>query len=65
MKRKFLPKLLEAMGLACVMVGFVQGVYGDMWGELYLPIGGIFIFVIGRHIEKRIEKAAASVEGTG
>ena len=65
MKRKVLPKLLEATGIACVMVGLVQGVYGDTWGELYLLIGGIFIFVIGRHIEKRIEKAAASAEGTG
>ena len=63
MKRKIFPKLLEATGLACVIVGLVQGVYGDMWGELYLLIGGIFIFAIGRQIEKRIEKTAARVEG--
>jgi len=47
------------------MVGLVQGIYGDMWGELYLLIGGIFIFVVGRQIEKRIERAAAKVEGVG
>jgi len=62
-KRKIFPKLLEATGLACVIVGLVQGVYGDMWGELYLLIGGIFVFAIGRQIEKRIEKTAARVEG--
>ncbi|HYQ86837.1 MAG TPA: hypothetical protein VES59_06300 [Bacteroidota bacterium] len=65
MKRRILPKLLQATGIACVMVGLVQGIYGDMWGELYLLIGGIFIFVVGRQIEKRIERAAAKVEGVG
>jgi len=64
-KRRILPKLLQATGIACVMVGLVQGIYGDMWGELYLLIGGIFIFVVGRQIEKRIERAAAKVEGVG
>jgi hypothetical protein len=39
--------------------------YGDMWGELYLLIGGIFIFAVGRQIEKRIQKTAARVEGVG
>jgi Na+/proline symporter len=49
-------KILEALGIASVMIGLVQGIYGDMWGELYLFLGGIAIFVIGRLIEKRIDK---------
>ncbi len=65
MKRRIFPKLLEATGIACVIVGFVQGVYGDMWGELYLLIGGIIIFAVGRQLEKRVEKAAAKAEGVG
>ncbi len=46
-------KLLEALGFAAVMVGLVQGIYGDMWGELYLLIAGIIVFYIGRIFEKR------------
>lgn len=46
-------KLLEAIGIAAVMLGLVQGIYGDMWGELYLLLGGIAVFYAGRIIEKR------------
>lgn len=56
MKNKTIAKLLEAVGLASLIIGLVQGIYGDMWGELYLFIGGIIIFIIGRFIEKRVEK---------
>ncbi|MBI3193782.1 MAG: hypothetical protein HYZ34_04835 [Ignavibacteriae bacterium] len=48
-----LAKLLEAFGIAAVMLGLVQGIYGDMWGELYLLIGGVAVFYVGRNIEKR------------
>jgi hypothetical protein len=51
-----LGKLLEAMGIAALMLGLVQGIYGDMWGELYLFIGGIVVFFIGRSIERRFAK---------
>jgi hypothetical protein len=27
------PKTLEAVGIAAVMIGLVQGIYRDMWGE--------------------------------
>ena len=58
-------KFLEAIGIAAVMIGLVQGLYGDMWGELYLFIGGIVAFVVGRRIEKRHEQhEAKSVNGT-
>ncbi len=57
MKRFYpLAKLLEAIGIAAVMLGLVQGIYGDMWGELYLLIGGVAIFYVGRIMEKRSVK---------
>src|SRR5215831_13651804 len=58
---RWIAKLLEAAGIAAVMLGFVQGVYGDMWGELYLFLGGVFMFLIGRRMEKawEIRQAAA------
>jgi hypothetical protein len=56
---KYLPKLLEAVGIAAVMIGLVQGIYGDMWGELYLFIGGIVIFIAGRQWEKQAGKQRA------
>jgi hypothetical protein len=47
-------KLLEAFGIACVMIGLVQGIMSDsMWMELYLAIIGISTFLIGRWLEKR------------
>ena len=48
-----IAKLLEAIGIACVMIGLVQGIYGDMWGELYLLLGGVVVFYAGRIMEKR------------
>ena len=54
-----LPKFLQAIGIASVMIGLIQGIYGDMWGELYLLIAGILVFGIGRIMEKRREKKAA------
>lgn len=55
MKRRgyVVAKLLEAVGIAALMLGLVQGIYGDMWGELYLFLGGMMVFVVGRRIEKR------------
>lgn len=46
-------KGLEALGIACVMIGLVQGIQGEnMWMELYLSIAGIIVFLIGHGIEK-------------
>ena len=61
-KTYLISKLVEAVGIAALMVGFVQGVYGDMWGELYLFIGGIVLFIIGRRLEKNRAKRAALIE---
>jgi hypothetical protein len=67
MNRKLYPlaKLLEAGGIAAVMLGLVQGIYGDMWGELYLFLGGIVVFLIGRQMEKRVVKNAGTPEKAG
>jgi len=51
---KFLAKALEALGIACVMIGLVEGIMGStMWMELYLSIAGIIVFTAGRRLEKR------------
>ena len=46
-------KALEAFGIACVMIGLVQGVMSEsMWMELYLSVLGIVLFLVGRRLEK-------------
>jgi hypothetical protein len=50
--RYFAGKLLEAAGIAAVMLGLVQGIYGDMWGDLYMLIGGVAVFALGYVLEK-------------
>jgi hypothetical protein len=47
------------------MVGLAQGLHGDMWGELYLFLGGIVIFLIGRRLEKRSAAGAQHHEKSG
>lgn len=47
-------KVLEAIGIASVILALIQGTFGgDMWGELYLFLGGIFVFFIGLQMEKQ------------
>jgi hypothetical protein len=51
---RIVAKSLEALGIACVMIGLVQGIMGTtMWMELYLSIAGIIVFIGGRSLEKR------------
>ncbi|MBI1806170.1 MAG: hypothetical protein HYR76_03850 [Ignavibacteria bacterium] len=64
LKTNILPKLLEALGIAALMIAFVTGVYGDQWGELYLFLGGILAFIIGRHLEKRWERRNVTMHET-
>ena len=48
-----LAKGLEAVGIALVLLGLVQGIQkDDMWTELYLSVAGIIVFLIGWGIEK-------------
>ena len=53
---KILSKTLEAIGIACVMVGLIDGVNGSMWLELYLLIIGLLVFFAGWGIEKAMKK---------
>lgn len=51
---RILAKSLQALGIACVMIGLVEGILGStMWMELYLSIAGIIVFIAGRSLEKR------------
>ena len=53
---KILSKTLEAMGMASVMIGLIDGINGSMWLELYLLIIGLAIFFAGWGIEKSLKK---------
>jgi hypothetical protein len=58
-------KFLEALGIACVMIGLVQGMMSpSMWMELYLAVAGIFIFYAGRGLEKREARKRETRGGT-
>ena len=47
-------KALEALGIACVMIGLAEGILGStMWMELYLSVAGVIAFLAGRRLEKR------------
>ena len=47
-------KGLEAVGIACVLIGLVHGIASsDMWGELYFLIAGMAVFSLGRVVEKK------------
>ncbi len=61
---KIAAKLLEAVGIACVMIGLVQGVMSEsMWMELYLSITGVLIFLAGRYLEKAYARKARTGPG--
>ena len=50
---KIAAKALEALGIACVMIGLAEGIQSpSMWMELYLSIIGIVVFLAGWGIEK-------------
>ena len=53
----FLAKGFEAIGIASVLLGLVQGIQtNDMWAELYLSLFGILLFLLGYGIEKFLNK---------
>ncbi len=52
-KKFYIGKFLEALGLVTVIFGFVYGLLGDMWMDLYFFLGGIVIFLAGRMLEKQ------------
>jgi len=53
---KIVAKTLEAIGIACLMIGLIDGIMGSMWFELYLLIIGLIVFFAGWGIEKSFKK---------
>ena len=49
----YAAKFLQALAIVMVFFGFMYGLLGDMWSDLYLFLGGILVFVIGRILEKK------------
>ena len=47
-------KVLQAVGFAHVGLGLYLGIArDDMWKELYLTLGGLGFFAVGRLLERR------------
>jgi hypothetical protein len=59
---KILSKTLEALGIASVMIGLIDGINGSMWLELYLLIIGLGIFLAGWGIEKTLRRNKTPVK---
>jgi len=60
---KLVAKACEALGIACVMIGLVQGMASpSMWMELFLTIIGIVVFLFGWGLERRASRAKARDE---
>ena len=57
---KILSKTLEALGIACVMIGLIDGIQGNAWLELYFLIIGVLVFLAGWGIERLIRKKQSS-----
>lgn len=48
-----LGKFLQAIGIAETMIGLIAGLQGSMSREMLFAGVGIFLFAVGRFIEKR------------
>ncbi|MBI4417798.1 MAG: hypothetical protein HY563_03410, partial [Ignavibacteriales bacterium] len=53
----YLAKFLQALAIVVVFFGFMYGLLGDMWTDLYFFLGGIGIFVVGWMIEKQVTRS--------
>lgn len=60
----YVAKFLEALGMVTVVFGFVYGLKGDMWTDLYFFLTGILIFAAGRVMEKREQKRQSENNGS-
>ncbi len=58
-----LAKMLEAVGIAALAIGLVQGIYGNISFEYYTFFGGVVAFFAGRFIEKSILKRRGASGG--
>jgi hypothetical protein len=57
-------KLLEAAGIAAVLAGLILGIRNnDMWAELYLALGGIVLFLLGRLLQRLLKPPSGSESG--
>jgi len=48
----YTAKFLEALALVIVFFGFMYGLLGDMWMDLYFFLGGLAVFLVGWFLEK-------------
>ena len=48
----YAAKFLEALAIVGVFFGFMYGLMGNMWLDLYFFLGGIAIFLVGWGLEK-------------
>jgi hypothetical protein len=53
---RVLAKVLQATGIAEVMIGLITGLKGDMTKEMYFAVAGIAVFAVGWFIQRRTEK---------
>jgi hypothetical protein len=44
---RVLAKILEAIGIAELMIGLVTGLTADMTKEMYFAVAGIAVFTVG------------------
>jgi hypothetical protein len=51
----FLAKLLQATGIASLLIGLILGLQGDMASQYYYFFAGIGIFLAGYFIQRKIE----------
>jgi hypothetical protein len=49
-------RVLQAIGIAEVIIGLVTGLNGDMAREMYSAVAGIVVFAVGWLIQRRTEK---------
>lgn len=54
-----LAKILQAIGIAEVMIGLLMGLSGDMMKQMYFAGAGVVVFTIGWLIQRHAEKKAA------
>ncbi|HLB00055.1 MAG TPA: hypothetical protein VJO14_01590 [Bacteroidota bacterium] len=58
-----LAKMLQAVGIAALAIGLVQGIFGNISFEYYTFFGGVVIFFTGRLIEKYFLKRRGGTGG--
>jgi len=49
----YVAKFLQALAIVVVFFGFMYGLMGDMWTDLYFFLGGIAVFLVGWILEKQ------------